>query len=900
MNDRCLPLTACLLTTAALLLTGAAWSAEAASAVTFHVAPDGTDDSSGDTASTPVRTLGRAQALAREYIAAMAVGKSARVPVRVLLAPGRYLLDGTLAFSAQDSGTKAAPVSYEAQQPGSVQISGGLDLGNNMANRAGDRLAYTAAAAPTAGLGGGQLFVNGRRAVLARQPNEDGDWFVQSPVNTGGEPAGRQGSEAFRAAPQDLRWINSLGAADAQRAVVNVYQSWSTGKHRLSTLPWPVRSVRITPRTLWPFLSMGGSSQRYFVENVVAALDSPGEWIQDGDAVRYIARPDEVGKPLQATLPRLERLVVVQGEPGKPVSHLHFVGLSFAHTRYLTPDAGAIDNQAAYIVGAAIEVNHANGFVFDRCSVEQTGGWGLWLREGVRNARVSGSTFSDLGAGGIKVGLAAQPAGDTTATGANELVDNTISLTGRVFPGAVGIFVGQSWDNRLLRNTVHDTTYTGISVGWTWGYGAPTSGRNLVKGNLLYNIGQREMADLGGIYTLGRSPGTVITGNIIRNVRGYTGYGAGAWGIYNDEGSSSILVQGNVVVDTDSGGYHLHFGRDNVVEGNIFAGGDAAEIHVTKAEPNTNLTVRGNLLAPSGRRLILQGSPGAPLNLERNEVVGRGVDLATCGSGCAASTASLQAGAPPTALRSAAPRWMAVIHAALAAWDGTDAEAALRADADGAVPAPRPLAEVKAAPKARTAPTRDLVVDLGGPERPLTLQYAPKEPAGAIQVQRQPGAPGGHCLVFNDGPAFAQRWEPFATAALNHAQGSTTVSFDLQVDLATAMVVEWRDAASPYLAGPSLRITAAGAEVGGKVVAPVAVGKWTRFRMSAPLATDGARWTLEVEPAGGHRVSLPKLAVKHREWKQLARLVFSSDAVVESRPCLAGLQVRNSETPSEP
>lgn len=76
-------------------------------------------------------------------------------------------------------------------------------------------------------------------------------------------------------------------------------------------------------------------------------------------------------------------------------------------------------------------------------------------------------------------------------------------------PGGVGVIIAQSYDNEVSYNQISNTSYTGISVGWSWGYASATSGRNLILGNSLFNIGQGMLADMGGIYTVGISPGTV-------------------------------------------------------------------------------------------------------------------------------------------------------------------------------------------------------------------------------------------------------------------------------------------------------------------------------------------------------------------------------------------------------
>ena len=240
----------------ALFVSGAALSAPADTgpAVVIAVEASGSDSANGDASTGPVRTIQRAQVLARAKTAAMAAGSMPRGPVRVLIGPGDYPISATLVFTPADSGTSAAPVSYEARQPGTVQISGGVDLGSKTAASAGVTVSYAAPPDAAAVSGGSQLFVNGRRATLARQPNAGEAWFVQGALTSAGEPAGKQGTEAFTALPANLNWIRSLSAADRKRAIVDVYHSWTTSKHRLSAQPTPDGSVRVTPRAPWPFL----------------------------------------------------------------------------------------------------------------------------------------------------------------------------------------------------------------------------------------------------------------------------------------------------------------------------------------------------------------------------------------------------------------------------------------------------------------------------------------------------------------------------------------------------------------------------------------------------------------------------------------------------------------------
>lgn len=853
---------------ASAFLSAAATAADSPAAIVITVDPAGSDSARGDAGTGAVRSLARAQALAREHLAAMTAGRAKRTAIRVQLAPGDYILGSPLRFTPADGGTADAPVSYEARQPGTALISGGLALTRRTIVKAGSTAVFDVPADTAAELGGGQLFVNGRRATLARQPNARETWFVKAAAKQPGEPANREGTEAFKTAPADLAWLRRLSDTERKRAVVQIYHAWTTSQHRIAASPASDGVLRVTPRAKWPFLSQGGGSQRFFVENVKAALDAGGEWLRDGGEVRYITRGEDGGATLKAVLPQLDRLVIIQGERDRPVQHLRLDGLAFAHARHLTPPGGFVEDQAATAIGAAIEVNHARRIVFENCRVSATGGWAVWLRDSVRDSAVRQCTLTDLGAGGIKVGLEKQAPDDSSATGDNDITANRIDHTGLVFPGAPALWIGQSWDNRVTRNTIHDTTYTGISAGWSWGYAEPTSGRNVISGNLLYNIGRRQLADLGGIYTLGRSPGTVISKNIIRAVRGYPDYGAGAWGIYADEGSSDMVVEGNAVIGTDSGGFRLHYGRNNRVKGNLFAQANNEEIQVARADAGTNLDIEENVLAPAG-------AASGP------EAASHSAEVRWKGNSTRRRADTPRATSRPVDIQAHGPE-AGIVAGALAAWSGAGASAAAKS-----------LPAVVESPTADIAPAAAMELEIAGADigaQPPGLTYEPRQQATATRVEADAGATGGKCLAFNDGESFDKRYEPFAFATLTYGEGTTVAEFALKTGPTAVFVHEWRDNRKPYQTGPSLRIAANGVTVNGQVIAPVKADTWARYRVTA----SGSGWTLEImDSAGKPVVRKAGLAFKDPGWRQLRWLGFIADGAEAGRACLADVSARH-------
>ncbi len=863
-----------------------------ASSVDIFVAIAGDDRWSGNLSAPnaartdgPLRTLAAAQLKVRARLAGMLAG-SPRAAVHVRIGAGEYRLGATLVFGPADSGTPDAPVVYRAEVPGSVTLSGASRVASTSAAGTGTLLALPTPTLSDSNIRGGtQLYVNGRRATLARSPNAGSYWFVNKALPLAEEAANAKGQEAFVPPAAALTLLGGLSAADKSQAIVQIMQEWTSGWHRVSADAAPAGGMRVTPRARWPFLQ-AGLNQRFFVENVAAALDAPGEWIWDSSGLRYITAAADNNQALNFDMPQLDRLILVTGNAATSVfAHdIEFRGLSFAYTRQVTPDAGYTDNQAVNAVGAAVEVDAARRIVIDSCTVSRTGGYGVWLRTGVRESQVSNCVMSDLGAGGIKLGQTALWPSGANGTGLNTVSGNRITDTGKLMPGAVGVWIGQSSDNTVANNLIANTSYTGISVGWKWGYGTTTASGNRITDNLLVNIGTGQLSDLAAIYTLGESPGTVISGNVIHEVRSYPGYGAGSWGMYNDAGSSNVLWQRNVVVGTDDGGYLLNQGRNNTVRSNVLAFGDRHEVRLAIANAGTNLAFDGNVLIP--KVLVpfdaLATAPDFVYtgNKVSNRVLAGTLNLARCGTGCTLSTAMLTVGADPRLLT------LAGVDATTAAWVASVGAAAgplgLPAGAIPPISATRP-AVVTAPPIGFEAEIAD--TPIGG--LPFSLTYRTGNNPAAIAIQAAVGTPSGKCLKFTDSSTMPNSWDPHAWAVLNHKTGVSTVEFSINVDANTDFLHEWRDSNQPpYLTGPALRIRSGSIEVAGVKVAAAPAGQWLTFKVTAALDTGAGRWTLDTKLGTGAYARVGEFGNRDASWKRLNWLGFVSAARVASSYCV--------------
>ncbi len=136
--------------------------------------------------------------------------------------------------------------------------------------------------------------------------------------------------------------------------------------------------------------------------------------------------------------------------------------------------------------------------------------------------RLNDPGIADLGAGGVFLGLKTLENDRTLLTQRNRLLDNHIHNGGKIFHSAIGVWIGQSPFNRLIHNHIHDLYYSGISVGWRWGYGGSNGYGNIIEWNHIHDIGKGMLSDMGGIYCLGVAHGTRLRYNLIHDIHSRT------------------------------------------------------------------------------------------------------------------------------------------------------------------------------------------------------------------------------------------------------------------------------------------------------------------------------------------------------------------------------------------
>lgn len=511
-------------------------------------------------------------------------------PTRIILHNGTYQLTEPLQFQADDSGTETGPLIIEAAPGEHPVLSGGMQIYGwskpavkipGLPSIAEGNI-WVADAPKIKGtvLNFRELWVNGQRAIWAREPNgEEMERLV------GWDKTNEIAVIPFVA-------LNRIKRPEQLEMVID--QVWEVAVLRIKSIHIKGTNALITFRQPeskiefmhpWPPVIVNKNyCAPFFLENAIQFLDSPGEWFEDSKAgkIYYWPRPGEHMGSATIIAPATETLMQIEGSPEKPVSHIQFDGITFSFTTWLRPsEQGHIPLQAGMFMldahklipkgtpyhpkldnvawigrpPAEVSVRDGDHISFINCIFENTASAGLDLNR-THNDLVQGCKFLDIGGNGIQLGefsdpntethIPWNPSDDSEVCSNETIADNLITDCGREDSGCCGIAAGYVRDTKIEHNDLSTLPYTGISLGWGWTKTTNAMRNNLIFANRVHHVGQL-LGDLGGIYTLSAQPGTIVAENVIDEMEPsqYVPDPKHWYYLYSDEGSSFITVRDN-------------------------------------------------------------------------------------------------------------------------------------------------------------------------------------------------------------------------------------------------------------------------------------------------------------------------------------------------------------------
>ena len=749
-------------------------------------------------------------------------------PIVVRISKGQYSLSEPITFTPEDSGSEDAPIIYEGVSEATV-ISGGVRIKDWKVKDG--RWVTTLPEVRDGRWRFSQLFVNGQRRFRPRLPKK-GYYFIQAGAISHKKDTKQQGHNRFHFHEGNIRsdWT-SLNEIE----VLN-FHSWSMSRIPIAAVDDDRRLVTLSGFTWHDKIASLPTQKRYLLENVAGALSEPGEWYLDmkTGVLEYIPMPGE--RPEQAVIiaPKLGNLVSFRGDVEKEqyVEHVHLRGLVFMHTNWGVPAGGYSVAQSEVSLRnirpdspfqSAIDAEAARNCTIEKCTVAHTGFYAIDLGRGCRNNRVVDCEMWDLGAGGVMLGTTDSfKKGDRRLASHQTVKDCLIAHGGRLHPAAVGVWIGHSADNRVLHNDIHDFYYTGISVGWSWHYGYSPSKRNLISHNHIYSIGQHRLSDLGGIYTLGASEGTELQFNRIHDISRVE-YGGS--GIYFDQGTTGILVENNVVYDTQDATFTVHWGKENTVRNNILVNGENIQLGIGRHDKSGALLFERNIIAWSQGRATLSRKVRDDWSFSSNLYWPSGDAKVDFGQGL--SFEEWQKLGKDRDSMFADPGFRSAKDADFELSPQSPAFKLgfkpFKMDDIGRLTKTRRSKKSPEVPhgypEATLPPPMAIAMDFesfnAGDSLPGVAVYENNKKE-VVRVTDEHSASGKRSLKVIDGPGTGPSYNPHFCFRPNYKSGTLVCSFDVRLGVGSQLMHEWRDWQSALIAGPSIRIDQKGALFAGK------------------------------------------------------------------------------------
>ena len=556
----------------------------------IYVSLQGNDKNSG-TKEAPFYTLNRAIKQAREWRRLNRPEVAGGIYIR--LEEGVYAQRNSLFLRPEDSGTPDSPTVICAVDGAHPVISGGVAVTgwkrgcNHPAIPEKLKQKIWSAEAPLIGnrrVETRQMWVNGHKVQRAAQFPDGGlermidfnpeEQTITIPVSQSVNPERLQNAGQLEMIVHQ-RWaiailrVKSIDAKDGQ-AVVRFHEPES---HLEFAHPWPQ-----------PVIGGEKGNSSFCLTNALELLDQPGEWFQEypSGTIYYYPQAGENMETAEVIIPALETLVTIDGTLSRPVKHIQFNGITFAHTSWMRPsfqghvtlqggfplldayklqepglpEKAELENQA-WITRpeTAIRVRGAEHIDFKHCTFRHLSSTGLDYEWAVTASSVEDCQFTDIGGtallvgafpdGGFETHIPFIPADVRELCSHITIRNNFISNVTNEDWGCVGIGAGYVRNMDVSHNEVCHLNYSGICVGWGWTSLESGMCNNRIEANYVHHFARR-LYDAGGLYTLSNQPGSVMRNNRIEHlIEAPYATNDRAFYIYLDEATDGYTMENN-------------------------------------------------------------------------------------------------------------------------------------------------------------------------------------------------------------------------------------------------------------------------------------------------------------------------------------------------------------------
>jgi len=299
---------------------------------TLYVSPFGSDQHTG-TFEKPFKSLPKARDAVRK------INGEAKGDIIIYLRGGQYPINETIELDHRDSGSNGNRIIYRAHPGEKPVISGGVKIEGWEPHKNGIWKA------PAHGLNFRQFYVNGKRAVRSREPDQ-GDYYRLKAWDVDGK--------RFMIDPSHISEWNNF-----QSVEMVLQQYWAESYLRLKSF---FTSGSVSRKVAYLHIQdeerdilfprpypQKADNQAFHFENAYEFLDQPGEWYLDHSKnTVYYKPPASVSMTsINAIAPVVTTLLAIQGTLDKPVKNLLFEGITFEHSTWTYPSEHGYMNMQA-------------------------------------------------------------------------------------------------------------------------------------------------------------------------------------------------------------------------------------------------------------------------------------------------------------------------------------------------------------------------------------------------------------------------------------------------------------------------------------------------------------------------------------------------------------------------
>ena len=444
----------------------------------FYVSPAGNDTWSGKLADpSPKGDDGPFSSIERARDAVRELKNSQNRDIIVLLRDGTYRLSQSVVFGLEDSAPKGCSITYAAY-PGDrptfsagVKVVGWREMGHSHPR---EMNSYTQRKVWMAEIPEGMELFHTLYQGERRLPRARSEGFIPGGETLPWDFLYENDTEPFwnLSFPEGAmkKWDNLQDVEIVIRPnspfMMNILPLASVdekAKTATTTAPggYPLRPLRVSrgEKTCW-------------VENILEALNQPGEWVVNTKTRKIYYWPvddtpgEDIYAPCLTELFRVDGKIDYDGPTDSPVTGINFRGITFCHSDrgVVTKDDIAIQHDWEMIDkgDSLLRLRGAEDCSVSACRFTSGGGSAIRFDLHCKNNSAIGNEISHLGGGGIN--LIGYGPGVKDVNKKNRVSNNHIHHCGELRWDAHGIVMWQSGENRIDHNYIHHMPRKGILV----------------------------------------------------------------------------------------------------------------------------------------------------------------------------------------------------------------------------------------------------------------------------------------------------------------------------------------------------------------------------------------------------------------------------------------------------